>query len=62
MLVELGANVVTEKSAKETVAIIDSQVKDIDGIKNQMRGNLIKFVAEMEKLEPEIVRYYSKKK
>jgi prefoldin alpha subunit len=60
MLVELGANIVTEKSAKDTVEIIESQIQEIDRIKNQMRVDLVRFVTEMEKLEPEIMQYYSK--
>jgi prefoldin alpha subunit len=61
MLVELGANIVTEKSAKETVEIIENQIQEIDKIKNQMRVDLVRFVTEMEKLEPEIIQYYAKK-
>lgn len=62
MLVELGANVVAGKSAKETVAIIQKQLKEIDRVKDQMREDLFKFIAQMEQLEPEIVKYYSEKK
>jgi prefoldin alpha subunit len=60
MLVELGANIVTEKSAKETVEIIEKQVQEINKIKDQMRLDMMNFVTEMEKLEPEIIKYYSK--
>ena len=49
--INVGSNVVVEKSAKDTIAMMEKQAKDIESYKQEVLGQLQKFVERMQGLQ-----------
>jgi prefoldin alpha subunit len=59
ILVEVGANVIAEKTINQADELIEQQLEEIEKLQNKMRGELIMCVEQLQRLEPELVKYFS---
>ena len=61
ILVEVGANVIAEKKIDQADKLIEKQLGEIEKMQDKMRDELIMCISELQKLEPELVKYFSNK-
>jgi prefoldin alpha subunit len=59
ILDEVGANVIAEKTINQADELIEQQLEEIEKLQNKMRGELIMCVEQLQRLEPELVKYFS---
>ena len=58
VLVEVGANVIVRKKWAEAQKLLDTQLKKLDEIENDLQKEITETIENLQTLEPQLIEFY----